>query len=500
MITLLFMRNGGRSVIGSVIGRSLSGVFATLRRFVYILDGVGMSITPPPIVTKSGMMGCHLEFTRLSDDSTDSLIGGDDISLYLNSSSNGNTLVFAYRDVSDTVRYKSTGITYGLGESGTASIELNVTAGTIKINTDKGYFQNQITSGQEFKSVNINCFGSGKGDCPVISPFHGTINGIRPYDSTSIQGGDFFQGNAVDRRATINCLVDIGDVIDLDYYHAENANQHLLGTELYNGPTYITSEGLFNFNSSFAGSLTIDDKPVTPGSFTFSIGRSYKIRFVVAAATTITELLSDNSTIAFLGGIIANFTVTKANGDTYRYLANGSVEDQGDGTAIARNTGNTAPSYDAFIPVFNPTEDLVELPFIDQHLIGGKRVSYYRDKLTPDSPNLWTHGDGAFNESGTLEIIWGVTTGAGVEAGRTYRLDCDGLSVDTQVEWVVNNEGLILSSSTVFPVFITADSGPGQMLIRTSVSGAVGSMSNISVVETKSAQIDNYNPSGWSEQ
>lgn len=135
----------------------------------------------------------------------------------------------------------------------------------------------------------------------------------------------------------VNIPVEAGDEIEFDYLHTAKAGtQTLMSTNQSLFPIKVSSSNIFEWDVIDFSSVNI------ASGVTLEAGQNYLVEAVAGRSYTVTYLSSDSLGGRVPEGTIANFKVTKLDGSTYEYLTKNSIVDNGDGTAIAPQTGSVA--------------------------------------------------------------------------------------------------------------------------------------------------------------
>jgi len=172
----------------------------------------------------------------------------------------------------------------------------------------------------------------------------GIIADLKITDYTKLPKGEYLLGDGT-AYTQVNIPVQAGDVISFDYVPVNTATtQRLVGSPDFNTVFAQNSSERFIFSSGLLleSSVTIDGVNTSTDSYTFQDGERVTISAEVKATATLTTILAADDLSFPTEGTIANFKVTKLDGSTYEYLTKDSVIDNGDGTAIAPQTGDVA--------------------------------------------------------------------------------------------------------------------------------------------------------------
>lgn len=169
----------------------------------------------------------------------------------------------------------------------------------------------------------------------------------------SLAYGDYLKSDGT-AYVPVNITVGSGDVIEFDYVSANSGVfSPLLSAASANNLVFKRSSDLLALSGGIS-SMVVNGVAIASDELTMVDGVNYHIELTMAFAVTLTELLASlgGSPTAF--GTMANFTV---NGNEWEYLTAGSVEDQSNGTAIARQTGTVAEfvnDWDNAPTIYNP--------------------------------------------------------------------------------------------------------------------------------------------------
>ncbi len=125
-------------------------------------------------------------------------------------------------------------------------------------------------------------------------------------------------------------------------------------------------------------------------------GTTYELQLngVIVGSTTgsnsedfsIDNLHRRGSVYSRVGDAIANFVVSINQGDTYEYLLN-NITDNGDGTGLAPNTGNTGSSFDGTVQNYDASTDLVTIPNNTRNYPVATDGNIQPDTLNPGAGN-----------------------------------------------------------------------------------------------------------------
>lgn len=199
-----------------------------------------------------------------------------------------------------------------------------------------GVFKGNLTNpmGGDFIVDSIGLTG-GAG----TEPFNSVIADVKWTDYAELPKGQYLLGDGT-AYVQVNIPVVSGDVIEFDYVPDNTgATQRMLGSVISDRAVTHTNTNALAFNAGLF-TVKVDGESVTNGSRTFIDGVKVSIELTVIFSTTLTVIGNDGGLTGAIDGTIANFTV---NGTEYIYpLKAPYITDNGDGTAIALQTGSVA--------------------------------------------------------------------------------------------------------------------------------------------------------------
>ncbi len=215
------------------------------------------------------------------------------------------------------------------------------------------------TNANVIDPADVNIINIAANNTATANFLGGRIWDIEYTDHSFIQNGDFLQGNGADLYVDVGDIpLVVGDSYSFDYRHTAGGAQTIVAAS--GAFMLINGSSILDFGSSIT--VEVDGTPVADLSQVLADGQIYNIVATVISGTNdIVRLLASGAPSSFSRGIIGDFLVTKANGDTYHYtLKDNDIIDNGDGTGIAVNRGNTGPSFNGAIQNFAPS-DLVAI-------------------------------------------------------------------------------------------------------------------------------------------
>ncbi len=229
--------------------------------------------------------------------------------------------------------------------------------------------------------------------------------------------------------------------------------------------------------------------------------------FTTLHTSPFTLYLLRSETIANYNDLSMQFKIThNSSGDTYEYLLN-NVTDNGDGTGLAPNTGNTGSSFDGIVQNYDPLTDLVAIPNNTRNYPVSSDSNIQPDTLNADGPELFvpTSLDAGWTDNGDGSYSWDASSGqfiftdSGILSSDKYYL------ATFEITEYAGSGSISFSGNSLVGATSMNSVGVYTAILKGGTSSFIefffgfgtgtGTMENVSVKETTSAEVINFDQS-----